>query len=142
MFSLLILLAASLIVASGSIVMSGEVMTCLALRVSGLRFLARTLTTRSLSVIIPRALPCLLVTIMQPKSSLSMSSAARFAGADSSMATTGLLMTSFTSIFDLKPISAMVSTTFDLLIILLDSLYPFKMGISHLKLASKRVSWS
>jgi hypothetical protein len=58
------------------------------------------------------------------------------------MATTGLLMTSFTSIFDLKPISAMVSTTFDLLIILLDSLYPFKMGISHLKLASKRVSWS
>ncbi len=111
MFSLLILLAASVMVASGSIVSKGEVITSLALSASGLRFLAKTLTTRSLSVIIPSGFPFLLVTITQPRSSLSMSSAARFTGAASSMAITGLLMTSFTSIFDLRPISAIVSAT-------------------------------
>lgn len=111
MFNLLIFLAASVMVASGSIVSRGEVMTSLALRVSGLRFLAKTLTTRSLSVIMPSGFPCLFVTMMQPISSLSMSSAARFARAASSMVITGLLMTSLTSIFDLRPISAIVSAT-------------------------------
>lgn len=73
-----------------------------------MRFFARTLPTRSLSVIIPSGFPSLLVTIMHPSSCLSISSATLFTGAFSSMVTTGLLITSLTSSRDvLNPISDM-----------------------------------
>ena len=61
MSSLVILLAASLMVASGSIVTSGVVMISLPLMVSGLRFLAMTLMTKSRSVMMPIDFPALLV---------------------------------------------------------------------------------
>src|SRR4030043_1600014 len=92
----LILLAASVIVASGSIVISGVVMTFLALIVSGFLFLAKTRTTRALSVIIPSGFSSLVVTIMQPHSRLSISSATLLAGVFSSAVTAGLLITSLT----------------------------------------------
>ena len=109
MLSLLILLAASLIVSSGSMVISGVVMTSFAFRVSGFRFLASTLITRSLSVIIPMGFPSLLVTTMQPRPCLSMSFATLFVVASSFMVITGLLMTSLTSIGDRNPMSDMTS---------------------------------
>src|SRR3972149_7666349 len=105
MSSLLILLAASLIVASGSIVTNGEVMISFAFTASGLRFLARTLTTKSRSVIIPRGFPSLFVTITQPTLFSSMRRATLFEAASSSVVTTGLLITSLTSILVLNPIS-------------------------------------
>src|SRR4030065_2755006 len=111
MLSLLILLAASLIVASGSIVTNGEVMISLAFTVSGLRFLVRTLRTKSRSVIIPMGFPALLMIITQPKSFLSMMLAILFEGASSSNDTHGLLMASLTNIFVLNPISDIAQTT-------------------------------
>jgi len=134
MFNLLILLAASLIVASGSIVINGEVITSLALTESGLAFLAKTLATRSLSVIIPRGFPSLLVTIMHPKPCSSISSATLFAGASSVMVMTGLLITSLTSSReDLNPISDMFFATLYVFCAAF-LLHSLKIGIEHLKL--------
>src|SRR3989304_1140279 len=111
MLSLLILLAASLIVASGSIVTNGEVMISLAFTASGTRFLAKTLITKSRSVIIPTGFNALLVTITQPKALSAMRLATLFEGASSSKVTTGLLMTSLTTILVLNPISDIALTT-------------------------------
>src|SRR3990170_7051482 len=105
MSRLLIILAASFIGASGSIVTSGKVMNSMAFALSGATFLARTLTTRSRSVIIPIGLPALFVTMTQPTLLSSMSLATWFADASSSVVTTGLVMTSLTSILVLIPIS-------------------------------------
>ena len=105
MSSLLILRAASVIGSSGSIVTKGVVIISFAFRVSGLTFFAKTLTTRSRSVIMPIDFPFLLVTIMQPKSFVSIESAAVSEVASSSMVITGLVMTSLTTILVLNPIS-------------------------------------
>ena len=105
MSSLLILLAASLIVASGSMVTTGEVMMSLAFMASGIRFFERTLLTRSLSVMMPMGFWDLFTMITQPRLCSSMTLATLFEGASSSKVTTGLLMASLTSILVLIPIS-------------------------------------
>src|SRR4030067_2483364 len=111
MSSLLILLAASFIVASGSIVTNGVVMISLAVTLPGVRFLARTLSTKSLSVIIPIGFPALFVTMTQPKLFSCIRLAMWFEGASSAVVTTGLLMTSLTTILVLNPISDIAQTT-------------------------------
>src|SRR4030067_34535 len=105
MSSLLILLAASFIVASGSIVTTGEVMNSAALVVPGDTFFARTLTTKSRSVMIPMGFPALFATTTQPTLLSTISLATLFADASSSVVTTGLVMTSLTIILVLIPIS-------------------------------------
>src|SRR3990172_2815004 len=105
MLSLLILFAASFIGVSGSTVTRGDVMKFSAFVEVGLAFAARTRTTRSRSVIIPSGFPALLVTTTQPTLLSSMSLATLFADAYSFVATTGLVMTSLTSILSLIPIS-------------------------------------
>src|SRR4030043_2225674 len=111
MLSLLILLAASLIVASGSIVTNGEVMISLTFTASGTRFLAKTLITKSRSVIMPTGFPALLVTTTQPNWLSAMRLAALFEAASSIKVTTGLLVTSLTTILVLNPISDIAKTT-------------------------------
>ncbi len=106
MFSLLILFAASFIVASGSMVIKGDVITSLALIVFGAMFLAKTLMTKSLSVMIPMGFPSWLVIITQPNPCFSISSATLLMGSSSFIVMTGLLIASFTSILaDLNPMS-------------------------------------
>src|SRR3972149_4975056 len=108
MSSLLILLAASFIVASGSIVTTGEVMNSAALVVLGTMFFARTLTTKSRSVMIPRGFPALFATTTQPTLLSPMSLATLFDDASSSVVITGLVMTSLTIILVLIPISDII----------------------------------
>ena len=91
-------------------------MISLAFTVSGLRFLATTLITRSRSVIIPIDFPALLVTTTAPKSCISILAAALLEVSPSSIVTTGLLITSLTIIFVLNPISAIVKFTSDNLV--------------------------
>ncbi len=62
----LIRLAASMRVSSGSIVMRGDVITSLAVSLLGWIFFAKTRVTKSLSVIMPRGFPSLVVTMMPP----------------------------------------------------------------------------
>jgi hypothetical protein len=80
-------------------------MISFAFTVSGLRFFAKTLITKSRSVMMPIDFPALLVTITHPKSSRSIAAAAKLEAEFSSIVTTGLLITSRTSIFVLNPIS-------------------------------------
>ena len=88
-------------------VTSGVVMISLALTVSGLRFLAITLITKSRSVIMPIDFSALFDNYNGAQIILFHGSGSLFEAPFSSIVTTGLLITSRTSIFVLNPISDM-----------------------------------